>query len=86
MAYLAGLHSLAVALRILSPALYNPAVGRKELASIAILNAFTLAVACWYAAVPLHDTDVSSQPPLRSVTPKAVPQLSFNFQQPSQDR
>ena len=44
------LHSAAVFVRIMSPALYNPSVRRREYASITILNAFTLAVACWCAA------------------------------------
>ena len=41
------MHSVLVALRLLSPALYDPAVDRRQMVSITILNAFTLAVACW---------------------------------------
>ena len=43
------LHSAAVFARIMSPTLYNPSVRRREYASITVLNAFTLAVACWCA-------------------------------------
>ena len=48
----AGVHSVAVALRVMSPALYYPAVGRRQLVSTTILNAFTLAVACWCGGGP----------------------------------
>ena len=46
----AVLHSAAVFAHFMTPALYNPTVRRREYASITILNAFTLAVACWCAA------------------------------------
>ena len=48
----AGTHSVAVALRLMTPALYYPAVGRRQIVSTTILNAFTLAVACWCAQQP----------------------------------
>jgi hypothetical protein len=41
-----GLHGLAVTLHIMAPSLYNPSAGKKEIASIALLNSVTLAVAC----------------------------------------
>ena len=41
-----ALHSLAVTLHIMSPALYNPDAGKREAFSIALLNSLTLAVAC----------------------------------------
>jgi len=48
----AVIHSAAVFAHFMSPALYNPTVRRREYASITILNAFTLAVACWCAGHP----------------------------------
>lgn len=41
-----ALHGLAVTLHVMAPSLYNPAAGRREIASIALLNSVTLAVAC----------------------------------------
>jgi len=50
----AVIHSAAVFAHFMSPALYNPTVRRREYASITILNAFTLAVACWCADHPAY--------------------------------
>lgn len=41
-----GLHSLAVTFHVIAPALQNPSAGRREVLSIALLNAITIAVAC----------------------------------------
>ena len=43
---------MLVALRLMSPSLFDPAVNRRQLVSITILNAFTLAVACWCESFP----------------------------------
>lgn len=40
------LHALAVALHVIAPALQNPRAGQREVLSIALLNAITLAIAC----------------------------------------
>jgi hypothetical protein len=45
-----GLHGLAVMLHVMAPSLYNPSAGKREVASIALLNSVTLAVACRWAA------------------------------------
>lgn len=49
-----GLHGLAVMLHIMAPSLYNPSAGKREVASIALLNSVTLAVACRSAAADCH--------------------------------
>lgn len=49
-----GLHGLAVMLHIMAPSLYNPSAGKREVASIALLNSVTLAVACRLAAADCH--------------------------------
>lgn len=41
-----GLHGAAVTLHLMAPSLYNPTAGKREIASIALLNSVTLAVAC----------------------------------------
>lgn len=48
------LHSAAVTLHLMAPSLYNPVAGKREVASIALLNSVTLAVACRWDVVHLE--------------------------------